>query len=192
MQGMRTRTSIVRRRLWTTAVSVAVAVAAIALAGLPVYVFPPVDPVTDADLIYVIGPPTEGRIALEERLRGEGVADSALVSVPLDGEQSAANLGICEDAAVDCEHPEPFTTKGEAAMLAAYAPAHDVDRTIVITFTPHVARTRYIFDKCYPGEVTVVGLDEHLSLADWAYQYAYQSVGFVKAWMTRCSDADDP
>ena len=27
---------------------------------------------------------------------------------------------------------------------------------IVVTTTPHVARTRYIFDKCYPGEFTVV------------------------------------
>ena len=187
MHGMRTRTSIVRRRLWTTAVSVAVAVAAIALAGLPVYVFPPVDPVTDADLIYVIGPPTAGRIALEESLRDEGVADAALVSVPLDGEQSAANLDICGDTAVDCEHPEPFTTKGEAAMLAAYAPAHGVDRTIVITFTPHVARTRYIFDTCCPGEVTVVAVDPHLTPWEWVYQYAYQTGAFAKAVLAPCS-----
>ena len=76
-------------------------------------------------------------------------------------------------------------------MLGAYARDHAVQRTIVITFTPHVARTRYIFAKCYPGEVTVVGVDEKLDLYEWAKQYIYQSTAFVKAWLTPCSDLDE-
>lgn len=185
---MHERKHRMRRRLGVAAAIIAGVVAAIALAGLPVYVFPPVEQVGRADLIYVIGPPTQTRIALEEQLRREGIANAALISVPLDGEQSAADQRICFNLAVSCEHPEPFTTKGEAAMLGAYARDRGVESTIVITFTPHVARTRYIFQKCYPGHVTVVGVDEHLDLYEWAKQYIYQSTAFVKAWLTPCSD----
>ncbi|WP_375385867.1 YdcF family protein [uncultured Microbacterium sp.] len=158
-----------------------------ALAGLPLYVFPPVGQVDDADLIYVIGPPTPARIAYEEQLRRDGRADAALISVSPEGERSAADLSICANLAVTCESPLPFTTKGEAAMLTAYAREHDVKSTIVITFTPHVARTRYIFAKCYPGRVTVVGIDEHLRPIDWVHQYLYQSAAFVKAIFTPCA-----
>jgi hypothetical protein len=71
-------------------------------------------------------------------------------------------------------------------MPTAYARDHAVTDTVVLTFTPHVARTRYLFAKCYGGDVTVVGVDEHLSLADWVYQYAYQTAAFVKAWLEPC------
>ncbi|KAA9107769.1 YdcF family protein [Microbacterium rhizomatis] len=159
----------------------------IALAGLPLYVFPPAETAEKADLIYVIGPPSPARIALEEAMRHDGIADAALISVSPPGDRkSAADLAVCTDLAVTCESPLPFTTKGETAMLAAYAADHDVQTVIVITFTPHVARTRYIFDKCYPGKVTVVGIDEHLTLSAWAYQYLYQSTAFVKAALTPC------
>lgn len=188
---MHERKHPVRRRLAIAAAVVGALIVAIALAGLPVYVFPPVEPIGEADLIYVIGPPTQTRIALEEELRRGGVADAALISVPLEGAQSAADSRVCFNLAVACEHPEPFTTKGEASMLAAYARDHGVQRTIVITYTPHVARTRYIFAKCYSGDVTVVAVDEHLDLIEWVKQYIYQSIAFVKAWATPCSDLEE-
>ena len=57
---------------------------------------------------------------------------------------------------------------------------------IVVTSTPHVARTRYIFAKCYPGEVTVVAAGQPATLSGWAYQYVYQSFAFVKAALEAC------
>ncbi len=71
-------------------------------------------------------------------------------------------------------------------LLRQYAAAHETGKTVVVTFTPHVARTRYIFAKCYPGDVTVVGADIDLTPLDWAYEYAYQSAAFVKAWFSPC------
>ncbi len=166
-------------------------IAGVTLAGLPLYVFPPADPVGKADLIYVIGPPQKYRVQVERELRAEGVADRSLYSVPTHGGWSAERHPVCREEGVDCLHPEPFTTKGEIAFLTDYAAEHDIDRTIVLTFTPHVARTRYILEKCYDGDATVVAVDQHLSLADWIYQYAYQSLSLVKAWLTPCADASD-
>lgn len=183
------------RRTLIAASSVVGMLALIAAAGLPLYVFPPQGEVDRADLIYVIGPPTQPRIDLAERLRADGVADDLLVSVSAPRQEAAGfaatSLPVCEQPATVCRTPDPFTTKGEALLLREYAAQHPVDQTVVITFTPHVARTRYIFDKCYDGEVTVVGVDQRMSLGDWIYQYAYQSAAFVKAWITPCAQLAD-
>lgn len=169
-----------------------VAIAAI-LAGLPLYVFPPQDDPTGADLVYVIGPPDPSRIDLAEQLLDQG-ATAALVSVPTSDqgapELTESGLSFCRESAVTCRNPVPFTTAGEALMLGDYVAQRDVGTIVVITVTPHVARTRYIFDKCYSGHVSVVGVDQHLSFGDWIYQYAYQSAAFVKAWLAPCDGAE--
>lgn len=181
-----------RRRRWLIGVASVIAlVGAVALAGLPLYVFPPVENTEAADLVYVIGPPTDARLDEAERLRAAGVASRILVSVPLEGEQSAEELDICGRSYVECRHPEPFTTKGEAAMLREYAAGHDVSETIVITFTPHVARTRYIFERCYGDGTSVVAVEPDRPIWQWAYQYAYQTAAFAKAWLTPCSDESE-
>lgn len=162
----------------------------VAVAGLPLYVFPPRDAVpADADLVYVIGPPRAPRLAAAEQLLAESAPDRLLVSVSAAGALSASDLPVCDDADVTCGTPDPFTTAGEARMLTEYTRTHEVHDPVVVTFTPHVARTRYIFAKCYGSDVTVVGVDEHLGFFDWAYEYLYQTAAFVKAWIVPCPGA---
>lgn len=105
-----------------------------------------------------------------------------------DPEFRATALTMCSDPGVTCGTPEPFTTNGETLLLKEYVASHSVGKTVVITFTPHVTRTRYIFAKCYGGDVSVVGVDEVMSPMDWIYQYAYQSTALVKAWFTPCAE----
>lgn len=182
---MRRRT---RALLWIAGTVTAV-FGVLAVAGLPLYVFPPAEQIDDADLIFVIGPPNEERVAMERALRSAGVADESLYSVTSRGRLSAETLAVCHEATVTCAHIEPFTTKGEFAFLGRFAQQHDVERTVVLTFTPHVARTRYIAEKCFDGDVTVVAVDEGLNLGEWVYQYLYQSAAFLKAWATPCAEA---
>lgn len=178
-----------RRSRWAIAV---VAIIAVGLA-IPVvaYRFPPSDAVTASDVIYVIGPPTPARIRLEERLRREGVAPAALISVFPEGRFTADAIPACSERAVTCGIALPSTTKGEALMLTRYAAQHPASRVVVITVTPHVPRTRYIFDKCYGGAVSVVGVDESLTFRSWIYQFQYQTAAFVKAWLTPCAQLED-
>lgn len=174
----------VRKRLGVAALATLAAVAVVVVAGLPVYVFPYADDVQSADLVYVIGPPAEQRLKAAQRLRDQGVAERILVSVALKGEHSARELKICREPDVICAHPEPFTTAGEAAMLNDYAGANE--DVVIITYTPHVARTRFIFERCFDGKTFVDPVRRSLSLTDWGYQYLYQTSGFVKAWVTGC------
>lgn len=160
----------------------------VAVAGLPVYVFPPAATIEPSDVVYVIGPPTKTRMQLAQRLLDDGMARQLLVSVPSDWR---GLLDVCADDGATCESPHPFTTKGEALLLTKYAQTHEASKTIVITFTPHVARTRFIFAKCYGGDVTVVGVDEHLTFFDWVHQYAYQTAAFAKAILRPCPASDD-
>ncbi|KTR96152.1 hypothetical protein NS220_03450 [Microbacterium testaceum] len=180
------------KRLWRLAAALALTVAVIAVAGLPLYVFPAKGDPSGADLVYVIGPPQQQRLDLAASLRDTDDPAPLLVSVSNsraghgDHIFNSSALRVCREHAVTCKTPLPFTTAGEARLLTDYAATHTVGKTVVITFTPHVARTRYIFAKCYAGDVTVVGVDTGLTVFDWAYQYAYQTAGFVKAWFTPC------
>ena len=181
------------RRRWTIAATVGGVALVIWVAGLPLYVFPPVDDPPQrgerhAEVAFVIGPPTEERIAQAEALQDAGKVDAILISVPAEGEQSGENLRVCSEPNVTCATPSPATTTGEASLLDDYSADHPADSVIVITFTPHVVRTRFIFERCYVGETIVVASPTRLDLLEWVYQYAYQSAAFVKAAVWSCID----
>ena len=155
----------------------------VALAGLPLYVFPVEEPVPTADVVYVIGPPTQVRLEKNDELLARGTAQRSLISVPSDDSYRSRMLKReCSSAETTCATPDPFTTIGEARLLTESG----AESAVVITFTPHVARTRFIFDKCFDGAVTVVGVEQHLGVGQWIYQYAYQSAAFIKAFFEPC------
>lgn len=178
--------SRVRRRLLIALAGATGLLTVLALAGLPVYVFPPAQRVDRADVVMVLGPATDPRIAQARRLVADGAADAILVSVPAPGEP-AADLGICDEPAVTCATPDPFSTAGETALLRTYAAQHGIRSAIVLTSTPHVSRARYLFDRCVPDtSVTVVAVPSPMSALDWVVAYAYQSGAFLKAFLTPC------
>ncbi|MDO9130913.1 MAG: hypothetical protein Q7U34_13715 [Anaerolineales bacterium] len=156
---------------------VAVAVLVFA-AGLPFYVFPRVDPPGEVDVVYVIGPPTPSRIELAEGMLDAGLSDTLMISV-----DDPAAEPLCAghaSFAVFCSRPEPFTTQGEARELAAKAAEHGWTSATVITFTPHVTRTRVLMERCFTGSLRVVADTTPLPLAQWVGQYFYQTGAFVK------------
>ena len=178
------------KRLWKVLVAIAAAVLLVVLIGVPLYVLPPAGDPKKSDAILVLGPPTEQRIALAEELRDEGVSDLIIVSVQKSGGQTEQDLDICRDEGVRCDVPDPFTTRGEVLLISENSAASDPPSLTVVTFTPHVMRARYIFGKCYAGDVTVVSTNQPLSFGGWAYQYLYQSVAFVKALFEPCPEVD--
>lgn len=182
-----------RPRRWIIAAAATIAMAI--GVSITVYGYPPQGDSSDADLVYVIGPATPTRMQEAQFLLRSGDSGALLVSVaPPDsgGEFMASKMPICSQQSVTCVSPGPFTTKGEALTLNEYARTHEVHKVAVITITPHVARTRYIFARCAPGlDVQVIGIDGHLSLGDWAYQFAYQTTAFVKAAATPCASEDE-
>ncbi|MBF6329009.1 YdcF family protein [Nocardia transvalensis] len=160
----------------------------VAVAALwPVYVRPPIDDPAPADAILVLGGAHDGREELGLRLARDGYAPRVLFSDPY--EHSALMNRICHGGyrfAVDCFDPSPRTTRGEGRELAARARAGQWRRVIVVTFTPHVSRARYVLGKCWDGEILIVVAHPRISPLRWAYQYLYQSAGYVKAAVEAC------
>ncbi|MBF6164104.1 YdcF family protein [Streptomyces gardneri] len=178
----------VRRHRWAwilLGAGLAVAIAAGAL--WPVYVRPRTDPPARADAVLVLGGAHDGREQLGLRLARDGYAPRVVFSDPY--ENSAMLNRICHGGysfEVLCFDPSPRTTRGEGRELARLARAHNWRRVIVVTFTPHISRARYILRKCWDGELLFVDTDPDLSLPRWAYDYLYQSVGFTKAFFEDC------
>ncbi len=203
------------RRRSKAAVGVAVAVAVALGLGLGVtaLAWPPDQTARAADVVFVIGPPTDARIELAEALVAEHGAQLLLVSTTLpeaaaprdtgwpkpdrpawaqgEGSSVSAVDELCERSdwggvGVLCLQPEPFTTQGEARALAALMKERGFETATVVTMTPHVARTRLLVDRCdeASADVHVIGVDEGLDAGGWAWQLVYQAGGFVKAVMT--------
>ncbi len=174
------------RRRWGLVAGVAVVVAAVA-ALWPVYVRPQVDRPARADAIMVLGGAHDGREELGLRLARDGYAPVVVFSDPY--EHSPRMNRICHGGysfRVECFDPEPRTTRGEGRELAARARAGGWQRVIVVTFTPHVSRARYVLGKCWDGEILMVDARPRVSIGRWAYNYVYQSAGYVKALAEDC------
>lgn len=177
------------RHGWSALLTVAAGFWLIVLVGLPLYVFPAVQDATTSDAVLILGPPMQERLDLAERLRDEGLAERIVVSVQASGGQTADDLPICDEPDVTCAVADPSTTRGEVLLMTELAGAGEAPSLIVVTSTPHIARTRYIFGKCYPGRVTVVPAEQPASLEEWTSQYVYQSLAFMKALVEPCPSA---
>lgn len=174
-----------RRRGILTVGAIIAAIVVLAAAGLPVYVFPATSGPGAASVVDVIGPPTATRMKIADRLLREGLAGALVVTVspPLYGQYASADIPDCHERhsyPAYCVTPTPFTTQGESRELARLAAEHGWDRAIVITQTSHIARAGIIMAACSPGRVEMVADRTPLGLGTWAYQYLYQTAGFIK------------
>ncbi|MFF0816101.1 hypothetical protein ACFYVR_13255 [Rhodococcus sp. NPDC003318] len=82
---------------------------------------------------------------------------------------------------VDCFVPDPPTTLGEGRELRRRAEQFGWRQVIVVTFTPHISRARFILDRCFDGALIMVASPAEMSLPGWIFEYGYQTAGFVKA-----------
>jgi hypothetical protein len=156
------------------------------VAGLPVYVFPRVDEQRQADVVFVIGPPTFDRIRLARGLIDAGYADTLVVSVAEPDSPGSYVQKICDSAQAErviCLRPEPYTTQGEARALRALAEKNNWDSATVITATPHISRSRLIFERCFTGDLNLLATSGPKDLFGWVEQYVYQTGAFLKAWV---------
>ncbi|MCD2098998.1 YdcF family protein [Rhodococcus rhodochrous] len=177
-----------RRRRWL-AVLVLVACAFIA-AGFPVYVAPQIEienlsPYRRADAIFVLGGAIYERYPYALELALEGFAPEVVVSNP-NGAKDVWLTDLCDhpryEFPVTCFEPDPPTTRGEAMELRRLAEQRGWDSVIVVTFVPHVSRARFILDRCFDGELIMAASPADIALSYWAWAYAYQTAGYMRAF----------
>ncbi|CAM3042474.1 YdcF family protein [Skermania piniformis] len=167
--------------------AVAVVPVAITVALWPVYVRPQADPLARADAIVVLGGAHDGREELGLQLAAAGWAPQVVFSNPYA--YSSLMSRICHGGysfRVSCFRPDPGTTRGEGREIARRAEQEGWHRVIVVTFTPHVSRSRYIIGRCWDGDITMAAVPSRLSPQVWAFNYIYQSFGYARAVLEKC------
>ncbi len=176
------------RRARTILIALVAVVVAIILVGLPLYVFPSTDTPRKTDVIMVLGPPQPSRIAIAQKLLGEGLSKNLIISVPplTNRYDNATTITPCRGlpgVTVYCRTPNPFTTRGEAHILRSLSAKNHWTTATIITFTPHISRARFIVQRCFAGKLTMVADRTPLPLGTWVYQYLYQTGAFGKAFL---------
>lgn len=172
-----------RRRLCVLVLLCLIIVTAV-VAGLPVYVRPHTDPLRHADAILILGGPDYERYVYGFELGSQGWAPNVVVSNP-HGPDDPWLTKFCATPQsrfhLYCFDPDPSTTKGEGQELRRLASQHGWRSIIVVTLRPHISRARFILEQCFSGELVMVPIPKHLSPAIWAFQYAYQTAGYLRA-----------
>ena len=172
-----------RPRIRWVVVPVCLLIAAV-IGGLPVYVRPQVDPLRHADAILVLGGDGFSRYRLGIDLGMQGWAPKVILSNPgTDDEEWLTKACNTPPSGIklDCFVPDPPTTVGEGRELRRLAERHRWRSVIVVTFTPHISRARFILQRCFDGELIMVASPTHISLLDWPVEYVYQTAGYVRA-----------
>lgn len=159
-----------------------------AVAGIPVYVRPQVDPLRRADAVLVLGGFEYDRYPYGMSLAAAGWAPNLVISNP-NGSGDAWLYDYCQhphtEFSLYCFEPDPATTRGEARHFQALAEEHGWRTVIVVTFRPQISRARFIIERCFNGEVIMVESPTPVPRPRWLYEYAYQTAGYLRAFAQR-------
>jgi hypothetical protein len=156
---------------------------ALLVAGVNTYVLPREDGLEHVDAIVVLGgldsePVT--RKALE--LADDGFSDHVVISDSFGGDTRPAGLcATSTEVNVECIHPHPASTAGEAAAIQRLTQERGWTSVIVVTETYHVSRARFTIERCYSGKLAMTAADVPMGLGKEAYQWLYQTAAFAKA-----------
>ena len=165
-------------------VSCVLAVLVLVVAGLPVYVRPPVDRLRHADAILILGGPNYYRYPYGFKLGADGWAPNVVVSNP-NGKDDPWLSQFCATKQTEftlyCFTPNPLTTKGEGREIRRLASEYGWETIIVVTIRPHLWRAKYILENCFRADYVMTPIPEPLSPQVWAFQYVYQTAGWVRA-----------
>ncbi|WP_148222712.1 YdcF family protein [Rhodococcus opacus] len=164
-------------------------------AGFIVYNRSAVDDIRSVDAIVVLGGERDGREEFAFDLARQGLSRNVVLSDPY-GPYGTKLAARCETRdprfTVRCIPPNPSTTLGEAVFTRNLATANGWNSLMVVSWRYHLPRARYIFSRCLDGrDVLMVPVPGTYSVARWAYQYLYQSAGFVKAFVQDPSSTCD-
>lgn len=152
------------------------------------YVHPEMQsPLEAADAVVVLGGTPYERFEYGIQLAETGLAPEVVISNSV-GADDTRMQEICSTPAsvqVTCFLPEPWTTRGEAQEIRTLAAERGWQRIIVVTTTAHIARARYILDRCFDGTIEMTNYPEKLSIPERVGGWIYQTAGWVRALTQR-------
>lgn len=134
--------------------------------GALLFVFPDRDDPASADAVVVLAGGRKPRLSKGLTLMRRGVAPVLVISdAPAPGWPQANRL--CRRGGsgfrVVCFKPDPYSTRGEAENVSELAARRNWRSIVVVTSTFHVTRSRMLFERCFDGDLAVVGADYELA-----------------------------
>ncbi|WP_147105674.1 hypothetical protein [Nesterenkonia populi] len=138
----------------------------------------------EADALLVLGP-HGARMADADKFMDVGLAETLVI----------ATSGECEDEAayrVVCFRPDPYTTQGEAIFLRDMAEEHDWDSAAVMTVDHHVTRSRLHMNRCFDGDLYMIGVEAEGLWGSWWRTYLYQNTGLAHALISPGCESEPP
>jgi uncharacterized SAM-binding protein YcdF (DUF218 family) len=138
----------------------ALALVALAVASVPLFALQPDDPLPSrADAVVVLAG-SESRLPVALDLMQRGIAPVLVVSDP-EGRDDEARRALCAAGSdrfeLVCELPDPYSTRGEARLVARLAAERGWRRIVVVTSRFHLFRARRLLERCYDGELVMRG-----------------------------------
>lgn len=151
-------------------------------------VHPRVDRAAPADAVVMLGGSSGARLDTAVSLMDRGLARALVISTPRDS-SSRRSLAFCalpHPYPVTCFVPDPSTTRGEAEEIGRLSDAHGWHNVMVVTSLFHIARARMTVARCYSEDLRMIpAAHEHTPLRQWAYQFVYQTAGWLQAQIHR-------
>jgi len=132
------------------------AVGTLVVASVFLFILYDDDEVTTADAVVVLAG-SRFRLPVGLELVARGVAPVLVISDGLDPRSPAANRICNERAQVLCPKPDPYSTRGEARLVARLARERGWDSIVVVSSRFHLFRARILFERCYHGRLAFVG-----------------------------------
>lgn len=126
--------------------------------SVPLFITYADDSVSSADAVIVLSG-SKKRLPAALALMRRDVAPTLVVSYGLEPNHPRSRR-VCttpQTFAVLCPKPDPFSTRGEARMIARLAAERGWRSVVVVTSRFHLVRARLLIERCYGGRVAMVG-----------------------------------
>ena len=174
------------RRTLLIALASVLALAATWLALCVRYVaHPDIDAHERVDALYVLGP-VETRLDEALALMDAGLAPVMLATTSIDESTGTPYFTdhcgrVTATYRIECVVPEPYTTRGEAEMLAGLVRVHGWRKVAILTSTAHASRAGLLMRRCVAASVLVWDYPSDNSITGWLSEFVHQSGGWVQA-----------
>lgn len=148
------------RRVFHCALFIVLASAvAVGAAGVAV-LRPRLDQATSANAVVVLSGDHGERLVAGLELMERDVAPTLVLVGAPDFAEADALCRDMQDYEVVCLRPEPDpNTRGQARAVTALANTRAWRSLAIVTSTQHVTRARLLFDRCFQGELAMIGAD---------------------------------
>lgn len=174
-----------RRRVRAIFLATALVLAAVWIGICVRYVAnPTIDPHERVDALYVLGP-LEAHIDAALDLMSQGVAPVMVATTSLDPSGNPYFTQHCGTSTatyrIECVIPDPYSTRGEAAMLGELVRERGWTKVAVLASTPQASRARLWMERCVPVTVLIWDHPQRRSAPAWLSEFIHQSGGWVQA-----------